>query len=83
MSGDSAVVKYIESKPINPMLAYALGVRGKFKFFLGDQEQGQVFFKEAEALDPYFSKATAAPRSDLFIPPGEISQNHRYLMRPF
>jgi len=83
MSGDSAIVRYIESKPIQPMLAYALGVRGKFKFFLGDQEQGQVLFKEAEALDPYFSKATGAPSADLFIPPGEISENHRYLMRPF
>jgi tetratricopeptide (TPR) repeat protein len=83
MSGDSAVVRYIESKPIQPMLAYALGVRGKFKFFLGDQEQGQVLFKEAETLDPYFSKATGAPGADLFIPPGEISKNHRYLMRPF
>ncbi len=83
MSGDSAIARYIESKPIQPMLAYAIGVRGKYKFFLGDQEQGQVLFKEAEALDPYFSKATAAPNPDLFIPPGAISQNHRYLMRPF
>jgi len=77
------VGSYIESKPIQPMLAYALGVRGKFKFFLGDQEQGQVLFKEAEALDPYFSKATGAPSADLFILPGEISENHKYLMRPF
>ena len=77
ISGDSAMVRYIESKPIHPMLAYALGVRGKFKFFLGDQEQGQVLFKEAEALDPYFSKATGAPRADLFIPPEEISENHQ------
>jgi len=83
MSGDSAIVRYIETKPIQPMLAYALGVRGKFKFFLGDQEQGKVLFKEAEALDPYFSKATGAPGADLFIPPGEISENHSYLMRQF
>jgi len=83
MSGDSAIVRYIETKPIQPMLAYALGVRGKFKFFLGDQEQGQVLFKEAEALDPYFSKATGAPGADLFIPPGEIFENHSYLMRQF
>jgi tetratricopeptide (TPR) repeat protein len=82
-SGDSAIVRYIDTKPIQPMLAYALGVRGKFKFFLGDQEQGQVLFKEAEALDPYFSKATAAPRAELFISPGEISKSHRYLMRPY
>jgi len=83
MSGDSALVRYIGSKPINPMLAYAIGVRGKFKFFSGEQEQGQKLIKEAEALDPYFSKATGAPRKELFIPPGEILKNHRYLMRPF
>jgi tetratricopeptide (TPR) repeat protein len=83
LSGDSAVVRYIESKPIQPMLAYALGVRSKYKSFSGDEEQGQALFKEAESLDPYFSKATGAPHPDLFIPPGEISQNHRYLMRPF
>jgi tetratricopeptide (TPR) repeat protein len=83
MAGDSALVRYIESKPINPMLAYALGVRGKYKFISGDQEQGQKLIKEAETLDPYFSRATGAPSPDLFIPPGEISKNHRYLMRPF
>jgi len=83
MLGDSATIRYIQSKPIQPMLAYALGKRGRFKFFSGDQELGQTLFKEAETLDPYFSKATGAPSPDLFIPPGEISKNHRYLMRPF
>jgi tetratricopeptide (TPR) repeat protein len=83
VAGDSALVRYIESKPINPMLAYAVGVRGKYKFISGDQEQGQKLIKEAEALDPYFSKATGAPSTDLFIPAGEISKNHRYLLRPF
>ena len=83
ISGDAAVARYIESKPIQPMLAYALGVRSKYKSFLGDKEQEQALFKEAETLDPYFSKATGAPHPDLFIPPGEIWQNHRYLMRPF
>ena len=83
ISGDAAVARYIESEPIQPMLAYAIGVRAKYKFFSGDNEQGQALFKEAEALDPYFSKATGAPFPYFFIPPGEISQNHRYLMRPF
>jgi len=83
ISGDAAVTRYIESKPVQPMLAYALGVRSKYKSFSGDKEQGQALFKEAETLDPYFSKGTGAPHPDLFIPPGEISQNHRYLMRPF
>lgn len=82
-SGDAAVGKYIESKPIQPMLAYALGVRAKYKFFSGDKQQGETLFKKAEALDPYFSKATGAPSPYLFIRPGQISQKHRYLMRPF
>ncbi len=82
-SGDAAVRRYIESKPIQPMLAYALGVRAKYKFFSGDKEQGKTLFKEAEALDPYFSKATGAPFPCLFIRPGEISKKHRYLLRPF
>ncbi len=81
--GDAAVTRYIASKPILPMLAYALGVRAKYKFFSGDKEQGQALLQKAKDLDPYFSKATGAPGPDLFIPPGEISHNHRYLMRPF
>jgi len=82
-SGDAAIARYIASEPIQPMLAYALGVQAKYKFFLGDQEQGQALFRRAEMLDPYFSKATAAPHPGLFHPPGEISDRHRYLMRPF
>lgn len=46
-------------------------------------KQGKALFKEAEALDPYFSKATGSPSPDLFIRPDEISHNHRYLFRPF
>ena len=38
VEGDSALVRYIESKPINPMLAYAIGVRGKYKFISGEKE---------------------------------------------
>ncbi|MBN1457273.1 MAG: tetratricopeptide repeat protein [Sedimentisphaerales bacterium] len=82
-SGDEAVTRYIKSGPVQPMLAYALGVQSKYKFFSGNKEQGQALFKQAEALDPYFSKATGAPHPDLFIRPGEVSQNHRYLMRRF
>jgi len=82
-SGDAAIARYIKSKPIQPMLAYALGVRSKYKSHSGDKKQGRALFKQAEALDPYFSKATGAPHPDLFIPPGEVSQNHRYFMRPF
>jgi len=82
-SGDAAIARYIDSESIQPMLAYALGVRSKYKSHSGDKEQGQALFKQAETLDSYFSKATGAPDPDLFIGLGEISQKHRYLMRPF
>lgn len=81
--GDAAVTKYLHSNPIQPMRAYALGVQAKYNFISGHQEQGQALLKEAKMLDPHFSKATAAPDPVLFTPPGEISQRHRYLMRPF
>jgi tetratricopeptide (TPR) repeat protein len=81
-SGDAAVKRYLDSKPILPMRAYALGVQYKYKHHSGHKEQADELLKRAEALDPYFSKATGAPNPDLFIPPDEISHNHRYLFRP-
>ena len=82
-AGDAAITRYLNSKPIRPMQAYALGVQSKYKSASGDKEQGRELIKRAKALDPYFSKATGAPGPDQFIPPSEISQNHRYLTRPF
>lgn len=83
-SGDAAVARYIDSEPVLPMLAYALGVQYKYKqLSLGEEGPAEKLLERAEGLDPYFSKATGAPPPDLFIPPGEISENHRYLMRPF
>lgn len=82
-SGDAAITKYIESEPIQPMLAYALGVQSKYKSRSGDKQLAQALINKANALDPYFSKATGAPIPDLFIPPDKVSENHRYLARPF
>jgi len=81
-SGDAAVTRYLESTPVLPMRAYALGVQYKYKLHSGHREQADQLLKQAEALDPYFSKATGAPNPDLFIPPDEVSHNHRYLFRP-
>ena len=81
-AGDAAVTKYLDCKPILPMQAYALGVQYKYKAHSGHKEQADELLKKAEALDHYFSKATGAPNPDLFIPPDEISHNHRYLFRP-
>ncbi len=83
-AGDAAVTRYVESEPIPPMLAYALGVQSKYKQLgLGDTELGQQLLERAKSIDPYFSKATGSPNPDLFVSPGEISPNHRYLLRPF
>jgi tetratricopeptide (TPR) repeat protein len=81
-AGDAAVTRYLDCKPILPMQAYALGVQYKYKAHSGRKEQADELLKKAEALDHYFSKATGAPHPDLFIPPDEISHNHRYLYRP-
>ena len=82
-SGNAAITRYIDSKPVQPMLAYALGVQSKYKSHSGDKESAQTLINRANALDPHFSKATGAPIPDLFIPPGKVSENHRYLARPF
>jgi tetratricopeptide (TPR) repeat protein len=81
-SGDAAVSRYLDSSPVLPMRAYALGVQYKYKLHSGHKEQADELLRQAEALDPYFSKATGAPNPDLFIPPDEVSHNHRYLFRP-
>ena len=53
------------------------------------KEKGHPLFSQtlrdvekAEAIDPYYSKAFGMPSRELFIPPGEVSHNHRYLFRP-
>ena len=81
--GEAAVTKYLESDPVQPMRAYALAVRSKYKSYLGENEKAQKLFEQAKSLDGNFPKATGLPHPDLFIPPGEISQQHRYLMRRF
>ncbi len=81
--GDAALTRYLDSNPIQPMRAYAIGVQAKYNFISGHQEEGQTLLKEAMMLDPHFSKATGAPDPALFTRPDEISQRHRYLLRPF
>lgn len=56
--GDAAVTRYLNTNPIQPMEAYALGVQSKYKSFSGNKKLGQELFQKAGALDPYFSKAT-------------------------
>lgn len=80
--GDAAVARYLDSKPILPIRAYALGVQYKYKSHSEHKEGADELLKKAKELDPYFSKATGAPHPDLFIAIDEISHSHRYLFRP-
>jgi tetratricopeptide (TPR) repeat protein len=77
-SGDAALKSYIESEPILPMLAYAIGARARLKGFSDDKEQSQALYRQAEALDSYFSRATGSPHPILFIPPDEIYDGRPY-----
>jgi tetratricopeptide (TPR) repeat protein len=81
-AGDAAVTKYLDSNPVLPMRAYALGVQYKYKAHSGHKEQADELLKKAKELDPYFSKMTGAPNPDLFIAVDEIPHSHRYLFRP-
>ena len=81
-AGDAAVTRYLDSNPVLPMRAYALGVQYKYKAHSGHKEQADEILKKAKELDPYFSMATGAPNPDLFIAVDEIPHSHRYLFRP-
>ena len=81
-AGDAAVTRYLDSNPVLPMRAYALGVQYKYKAHSGHKEQADEILKKARELDPYFSMATGAPNPDLFIAVDEIPHSHRYLFRP-
>jgi tetratricopeptide (TPR) repeat protein len=81
-AGDAAVTRYLDSNPVLPMRAYALGVQYKYKSHSGHKEQADEILKKAKELDPYFSMATGAPNPDLFIAIDEIPYSHRYLFRP-
>lgn len=81
-SAEEPVTRYIESDPLIPMRAFATGILARLNM-AGDKTKGDELIRRAQEMDPYFSKAFGSPTPDLFLPPGEISQNHRYLLRPF
>ncbi len=65
-AGDAAVTRYLDSNPVLPMRAYALGVQYKYKSHSGHKEQADGILKKAKELDSYFSMATGAPESRPF-----------------
>jgi hypothetical protein len=50
---------------------------------MGDNEGAEELIKQAEALDPHYSKALGMPPLLLFTKPDEIARYHTYFSRPF
>jgi len=82
-AGEAAMSRYLESEHLAPMKAYALRMLSNVKRRTGELDEGDKLRAEASALDPNHSRATGCPPLVLFTPPGTISQEHRYLTRPF
>lgn len=78
-----AINDFLATDPVAPLKAWATGWLGRLKSNAGNKEDGEELAKQAESIDPYYSKATAIPSADLFIPPGEIPYTHSYLFQPF
>ena len=80
---EKAFKRYLESEPIPPLKAFALNLLSRIKRGLGDREGADELREQAESIDPYYSRASGVPTPDLWIAPGEISRNNRYLFFPF
>jgi tetratricopeptide (TPR) repeat protein len=75
--------RYIDSEPIPPLKAFATRHLAMVRRGLGDEEETKKLLEEADTIDPNYSRAFGVPTPDLWIPPGQISHNHRSLFRPF
>lgn len=82
-ASSSAAARYLETNPLPPLKAYTLGIMSKIKRGMGDEDGSAKMREEAARIDPNFSKASAIPRAELFMPPGKLPADHRYLLRPF
>jgi tetratricopeptide (TPR) repeat protein len=78
---EEALDRYLATDPIQPLKAYAIGLKSRIKYG-SDKEEADRLSEEANKLDPYYSKAMGIPTPDLFVPLGEESHNHRYLFQP-
>jgi tetratricopeptide (TPR) repeat protein len=78
---EEVINKYLETNPIPPLKAFAIGFLGNLKSKT-NEEEGKKLLEQASTLDPYYSKLGDIPSMDLFVPPDEVSHNHRYLFRP-
>lgn len=81
----SCFEKYLLSspEPIIPLKAYTLGLMSLTERFQGNQEEAEKLVNEAEALDPYFSRAMGIPTLLLFDAPDQISHHYFSFFSPF
>ncbi len=79
---EEALNRYLATDPVQPLKAYATGLKSRIKYETDKEESGKLS-EEAGTLDPYYSKAFGVPTLDLFVPVGEESHNHRYLFQPY
>jgi tetratricopeptide (TPR) repeat protein len=79
----AALEEYLEQDPIRPLKAFALGIESRVVSMMGDEAGAKELAEAAEAVDPFYSKATGTPDADMFVPPEEVPTTHRRLFRPF
>ena len=82
-AAEDAINKYLDTEPIAPLKAFALGSLAQLKYVRGNKEEGDELAEEANLVDPYRSRASAIPGLDLFILPDEIPYTHDYMFQPF
>ncbi len=75
--------KFLATKASKPLRAWTKGQLAMVKMHSGDQAAADALIKEAEALDPYYSKAFGLPDRLLFIPPHKFLCEVNYYFRPF
>jgi len=79
----SAIYRYLDTMPINPLRAFAVNMLSWVKTGLDLEQEAAELRLEAAELDPSVSKAFGVPPSLLFSGLEEVSHYHSYFFRPF
>jgi tetratricopeptide (TPR) repeat protein len=80
---EAAIEEYLDCAPVRPLRGFALGLQLRIASAMGDKARAEDLGQAAAEADPYYSKAFGTPTAELFVPPGEIPEVHRYLFRPY
>lgn len=70
-------------EPILPLKAYALGMKINIERILGNNEEAEKAMKDANALDPHFSRAFGIPSMAQFEPPTKPDHQFVSFFSPF